>query len=268
MAPPQSHETSAAPAEAVRLSRVVLDTPFAGRQTPIRLSVRPGEILGIIGRNGSGKSAFVRTVLGLQRPRAGRVRVAGVDMYYGAPRDIRDVRTRIGFVLPDGALLSALTVFDNVALHLRYHGSADEWQVRRRVEQWLTRLDLADVAGKRPAALNVNATRRVAIARALVHEPDLVVFDEPFAQLDEESSDATIAVIRELHARGATVIIASIGGARVSHLVDRYLRVENGSLREPRPGEPMPNTVHVRQTDVRRPFGSASQDDVALPQRP
>lgn len=216
----------------VALRDVVLALPPEQQPSPVTQRFMPGETVSIVGGNASGKTLLLKTILGLVPPRAGRVRVETADIYEDSARAVQAALFRVGFVLPEGMLLGATNVYDNVALQLRYFGHHDEATIEDHVLHWLERLDLLDVASARPAALTVHQVRRVALARALVHDPCVLLLDEPFGQLDADSSVRILDVLTEWKATAdRTVLITTVGSARVRHLADRMLIIERGELR-------------------------------------
>jgi len=237
----------------IALRELVLAMPKSVEPTPIHHRFLPGETVGILGGNASGKTLLLRTILGLVKPRSGRVRVETADMYEDSPRAVQAALFRIGFVMPASGLMGATNVYDNVALQLRYFGHHDEATIEDRVLDWLDRLDVIDVARSRPAALTVHQQRRVELARALVHDPTVLLLDEPFGQLDAASSARMLDVLTEWKAKGdRTTLIATVGSSRVRHLVDRMLYIERGELRTSRPDrDPLLNTQQAKALESR-----------------
>lgn len=175
----------------------------------LSLAVRRGEILTIVGGSGSGKTVLLRQILGLNTPAAGSVEVFGQPVQSGSMQRRLDLRRRWGVLFQAGALFSALSVFDNVALPLRELRSLPEELIRDMV---LTRLSLVGLtaadANKAPSDLSGGMIKRVALARALALDPELVFLDEPTAGLDPTRSDEFVQLIRRLHAQlGFTVVM-------------------------------------------------------------
>lgn len=175
------------------------------------LRVRRGEILTVVGGSGSGKTVLLRQILGLQKPSAGSVRVFGQPVHGAGAEQALAMRRRWGVLFQAGALFSALSVFDNVALPLRELRSLPEAVIRDAV---MTRLSLAGLsagdAGKAPADLSGGMIKRVALARALALDPELLFLDEPTAGLDPTRSDEFVALIRQLHRQlGFTVVMVT-----------------------------------------------------------
>jgi phospholipid/cholesterol/gamma-HCH transport system ATP-binding protein len=162
-------------------------TKSFGRQAVLRgidLEVPGGSIMVIIGRSGGGKSVFLRHLLGLVRPDAGRVVIDGVDVTGLRGRALDRVRDRYGVVFQGGALFDSLTCAENVAFPLREKTRLARAEIAERVATGLDRVGLEDVGDKYPAEVSGGMRKRVAIARALVTEPAIVFFDEPTTGLD------------------------------------------------------------------------------------
>lgn len=177
----------------------------------LHLQVRRGEILTVVGGSGSGKTVLLRQILGLQRPSAGSVQVFGQPVHGASADQALALRRRWGVLFQAGALFSALSVFDNVALPLRELRSLPETIIRDAV---MTRLSLAGLsagdADKAPADLSGGMIKRVALARALALDPELLFLDEPTAGLDPTRSDEFVALIRQLHRQlGFTVVMVT-----------------------------------------------------------
>lgn len=165
----------------------------------IDLDVRPGEILGLVGGSGSGKTTLLRQMLGLERPWRGAVRAFGVDINGCDRGTLAAVRNRWGVLFQNGALFSALTVYENIALPLRELRSIDEEIIRELV---LSKLQMVGIEAqhvtKMPAQLSGGMIKRIGLARALALDPELVFLDEPTAGLDPDRSESFVKLIQEL----------------------------------------------------------------------
>ncbi len=166
------------------------------------LTVDEGDILALVGGSGSGKTTLLRHMLGLTRPSAGSVRIFGEDIARTTEPRLQQLRSRWGMLFQHGALFSALSAFDNVALPMRELRTLPESLTREAV---LLKLDMVGItpeqAQKMPADLSGGMIKRVALARALALEPELLFLDEPTAGLDPALSESFVALIRALHAQ-------------------------------------------------------------------
>ncbi|MEB0010832.1 ATP-binding cassette domain-containing protein [Glaciimonas sp. Gout2] len=164
------------------------------------LTIEQGEIVGVIGGSGSGKTTLLRQILGLNRPTRGTVSVLGLDISKASVDQMAALQNRWGMLFQMGALFSALTVLDNVAMPLRELRALPESLI---LDAALLKLQLAGIgpehALKMPSDLSGGMIKRVALARALALEPELLFLDEPTAGLDPASSAAFVKLILSLH---------------------------------------------------------------------
>lgn len=174
------------------------------------LDVRRGEIIGVVGGSGSGKSVLMRTIIGLRRPNAGGIRVLGEDALSDSPQARRHIERNIGVLFQDGALFSSLTVGENVQVPLKeyYPDLGDSL----RYELALLKVKLAglpaDAIDKLPSQLSGGMRKRAGVARALALDPPLLFLDEPTAGLDPIGAAAFDQLIRTLQqALGLTVFL-------------------------------------------------------------
>ncbi|OZI62956.1 ABC transporter ATP-binding protein [Bordetella genomosp. 11] len=184
------------------ISVVGLKTAFGDHvvHEDLDLTVYPGEILTLVGGSGSGKTVLLRQIMGLETPAAGKVTVMGMPVSEMSSMECGKLARRWGVLFQAGALFSALSVFDNVALPLRELRTIPEALVQDVVMCRLEMVGLsADDAHKRPADLSGGMVKRVALARALSLDPQLLFLDEPTAGLDPQRSDEFVDLVRNLH---------------------------------------------------------------------
>lgn len=195
------------------------------------LEVRRGEALVIMGPSGTGKSVTLRHVIGLMKPDSGRVTVEGHDMSTITPRELADLRKRMGYLFQDAALINWLSVGDNVALPLRENTKLGEDEIRQKVIEKLETVKLPDVWDKMPAELSGGMRKRVGLARALITDPELILYDEPNAGLDPEISASINKLIRDVRDRfGITSVIISHLVSCVRTVADRVVLLDEGKV--------------------------------------
>ena len=175
------------------------------------LDVHRGEILSIVGGSGTGKTTLLRQMIGLEQPTRGSVKVFGEELRGVDAERLVSIRNRWGMLFQQGALFSALSVFDNIALPLRELKTLPEDLIRDLVMLKLAMVRLQpEDAHKMPADLSGGMIKRVALARSLALEPELLFLDEPTAGLDPESCESFVMLIRALHrALGLTIVMVT-----------------------------------------------------------
>ena len=186
----------------------------------LNLTVYRDEVVALIGGSGSGKTTLLRLLLGLEVPQAGSVKIFGHPLGACSACDLEHVRYRWGVLFQSGALFSALTVFDNIALPLRELKSVPPDMVKPLVLLKLAQVGLKpEDALKRPAELSGGMVKRVSLARALILDPQLLFLDEPTAGLDPESAKQFVKLLRKLRQELALTVVM------VTHDVDTLFAV-------------------------------------------
>ena len=185
----------------------------------VDVTVRRGEVIAVMGPSGTGKTTLLRLIGGQLRAAAGEVNVAGQRVDSLSRRDLYRLRRRMGVLFQSGALFTDLTCYDNVAFPLREHTELPDTVIHHVVLMKLEAVGLRGAAGLYPAELSGGMARRISLARALALDPDLILYDEPFAGQDPISMGALMTLIRQLNdVLGLTSIV-------VSHDVDEALSI-------------------------------------------
>jgi D-methionine transport system ATP-binding protein len=197
------------------------------------LHVAHGDVCGIVGASGAGKSSLLRTINLLDVPDSGTVVVAGRDLARLPRRDLRAARQDIGMVFQQPNLLANLNVYDNVALPLRLHGTLNPPRLRRRVLDCLDLVGMGARAAAYPAGLSGDQQQRVAIARALAGQPAILLCDAPTSALDATTARALFELLRAVNtAQGVTVVIASHDLPALAALCNRVAVLADGTVAE------------------------------------
>jgi phospholipid/cholesterol/gamma-HCH transport system ATP-binding protein len=199
----------------------------------VTLDIFRGEINVIIGGSGAGKSVFTRQLLRLERPDAGQILVDGEDIAQLDDWKLVPFRKKFGMVFQFGALFDSMSVFDNVAFPLREHTEMTRKQIRDRVMERLSTLNVAHAEKKLPAQISGGMQKRVAIARALVLEPQILVYDEPTSGLDPVSSRLVDELISETAANfGVTSVVITHDMASVFKIAHHVSMLYKGVIEE------------------------------------
>ncbi|MBP2551191.1 D-methionine transport system ATP-binding protein [Neorhizobium galegae] len=212
----------------------------------ISLTVRKGEILGIIGRSGAGKSTLIRCLNGLERPDSGEIIIEGTRIDHLAERQLQPLRRRIGMIFQHFNLLSSKTVEANVALPLKIEGSPKAERLAR-ARELLDLVGLSDKAKAYPAQLSGGQKQRVGIARALAARPALLLSDEATSALDPETTRSILALLKEINRKlGLTIVLITHEMDVVRTIADRVAVINAGQI--------------VEEGDVRSVFAAPRQE--------
>ena len=189
----------------------------------VDLAVAPGEFVALMGPNGAGKTTLLRILATLARPSFGQARVAGFPLPAGAG----EVRRRLGVVSHHPLLYGDLTAEENLLFYARMYG------VRQRAQRLNTVLGQVGLAARRRDLVRTfsrGMQQRLAIARAVLHEPEVMLFDEPYTGLDQDASAMLDGVLRDVAARGRTVLMTTHDLARGLALADRMVILSRGVI--------------------------------------
>ena len=200
---------------------------FAG----LDMDIVRGRITAVMGPSGTGKTTLLRLITGQVAADAGAIMVAGQDMRTVRREDLYVLRRRMGMLFQNGALLTDLSVFENVAFPLREHTDMPERLVRQLVLTKLQAVGLRGAAELMPAELSGGMSRRVALARAIVMDPEILIYDEPFVGLDPISLGVILRLIRRLNdALGITSIVVSHDVQEISTVADTVILLAGGKV--------------------------------------
>ncbi|UVL40724.1 ATP-binding cassette domain-containing protein [Pseudomonas sp. B21-040] len=218
-----------------------LGKTYDGQQGPVAalhgidLAIQRGEVFGIIGRSGAGKSSLIRTINRLEQPSSGRVLIDQVDIGEFDEDRLVALRRRIGMIFQHFNLMSAKTVWQNVELPLKVAGVPKD----KREQKVRELLELVGLQGKHqayPAQLSGGQKQRVGIARALVHDPAILLCDEATSALDPETTQSILGLLREINQRlGLTIVLITHEMAVIRDICDRVVVLEHGKIVEQGP---------------------------------
>jgi phospholipid/cholesterol/gamma-HCH transport system ATP-binding protein len=231
--PESVQSTSSADADDVVVA--VRDVHYAIDGRPIfkgvDLRVRRGRITAVMGPSGTGKTTLLKLITAQIQADRGQVKVFGRDIAQLRQSEIYDVRQRMGMLFQNGALLTDMTVFENVAFPVREHTDLPESLLRILVLTKLEAVGLRGAAGLMPSELSGGMARRVALARAIVMDPELLIYDEPFVGLDPISLGVILRLIKQMNAAlGITSIVVSHDVQELSTIADDSYLLEAGRV--------------------------------------
>ncbi|WP_328535733.1 ABC transporter ATP-binding protein [Streptomyces sp. NBC_00344] len=188
-------------------------TKTFGRQTvweDVTLTLPPGEVSVMLGPSGTGKTVFLKSLIGLMKPERGSVLINGVDMVNSPERDIYETRKLFGLMFQDGALFGSMTLFDNIAFPLREHTRKKESEIRAIVMERMDMVGLVGAEDKLPGEISGGMRKRAGLARALVLDPQIILCDEPDSGLDPVRTAYISQLLIDLNAQfDATMLIVT-----------------------------------------------------------
>lgn len=229
---------------------VSLNKTYPGQDAPaladIDLNIQHGEIFGIIGRSGAGKSSLLRLINRLETPSAGQVLINGQDIAALSTTQLRPLRRQVAMIFQHFNLMATRTVAENIELPLRMAGVATAERLRR-VDELLQLVGLVERRDAYPAQLSGGQKQRVGIARALVLEPQILLCDEATSALDPESTQAILQLLRDINRRlGLTIVLITHEMEVIRDLCHRVAVLERGQV--------------VEQGEVWRVFGDPQHE--------
>ncbi len=217
----------------------------------LNLTIKRGQITAIMGPSGTGKTTLLRLITRQIIPEQGAVYIDGVDIATLNQEELYLLRQRFGMLFQNGALLTDLTVFENVAFPLREHTKLSNRLIRHIVLTKLHAVGLRGAADMMPAELSGGMARRVALARAMVMDPDILIYDEPFVGLDPISMGVIVRLVRRMNdALGITSIVVSHDVEEVATVADCTFLLSDGRVA----ASGSPDELRTANSDLVRQF--------------
>ena len=217
----------------------------------LNLSIKRGEITAIMGPSGTGKTTLLRLITRQLIPQQGAIYIDGIDIANLSQSELYQLRQRFGMLFQNGALLTDLSVFENVAFPLREHTKLSQRLIRHIVLTKLHAVGLRGAAGMMPSELSGGMARRVALARAMVMDPDILIYDEPFVGLDPISMGVIVRLVRRMNdALGITSIVVSHDVEEIATVADRSFLLSHGKVA----ASGSPDELRTANSDLVRQF--------------
>ena len=191
--------------------------------------INKGEFAFLVGQSGSGKSTLIKLILKEEEPTSGNIIINGKDTTFLKQNRVPFLRRSMGVVFQDFRLLPDKTVYENVAFAM-YIVKATPRHIRRQVPMVLSLVGLSGKAKLYPNELSGGEQQRVALARALVNNPSMIIADEPTGNLDPETAWEIMNLLKEINARGTTIVVATHAKDIVDRMNKRVIRIENGNI--------------------------------------
>ncbi|MBL7885646.1 MAG: ATP-binding cassette domain-containing protein [Flavobacterium sp.] len=198
----------------------------------INLEVQHGEFIYIIGKTGTGKSSFIKTLYADIPLTTGEGNIVGYNLVNLQEKDIPYLRRKIGIVFQDFQLLPDRNVAANMLFVLRATGWTDASEMQNKIDEVLDKVGMKGFANKMPHQLSGGEQQRVAIARALLNDPEFILADEPTGNLDPQTSVEVLDVLKKINANGKTIIMATHDYALLMKFPSKTLKCEDGSIFE------------------------------------
>lgn len=219
------------PDAAIRLSQVSLTIGEKKILQDINVDIQPGETLVVMGKNGSGKTMLLKTLVGLFRPQRGVVEILGQNVHDLRIHDLDLLRKKIGYVFQKSGLFDSMHVWQNVVFALRRFSDLDQDALKGKATECLNRAGLKDVEDKYPSELSGGMQKRAGIARAIAMDPQILLFDDPTAGLDPVLTDAIAELIKGIKRNlGSTAIVVAHDFNLAYKLADKIGLMVGGRL--------------------------------------
>lgn len=192
----------------------------------VSFQIKAGEFICVVGRSGAGKTTLIKLLLREEEPTKGKIIFDNVDIATIKDRKLYKLRRRMGVVFQDYKLLTSKTVYENISYGMEVTGASEE-EIKKDVPEILDIVDLAKQADRFPSQLSGGEKQRVAIARALIHDPDVILADEPTGDLDPYHSKNIVNLLRKINHSGTTIVLATHDKEIVNYLDTRVVTLRN-----------------------------------------
>jgi cell division transport system ATP-binding protein len=214
----------------IRLENITKKYPTGNNAlSDVSFTIHPGEFVFVVGPSGSGKTTLFKLLIRQMIPTTGSIHIGDWDIVNLPKQRIPHLRKKIGVVFQDLKLLRDLTIFENVLFPLEV-ANMDERAARKRVEEILTQVGIAEHRDKFPVQLSGGELQRAAIARALAFAPEILLADEPTGNLDNTTSWEIVKLLQDINQAGTTIIMATHNTDIVNSLMKRTLTITKGKL--------------------------------------
>jgi cell division transport system ATP-binding protein len=198
--------------------------------TDVTLNIDKGEFVYLIGKTGSGKSSLLKVLYGELDLKNGKGNIAGYDLNNLKRKDIPFLRRKLGIIFQDFQLLTDRNVYENLLFVMKATGWIDNAKIQQRIQDVLDKVGIGAKGSKMPYELSGGEQQRVAIARALINDPEVILADEPTGNLDPETSQEILNLLKEISNSGRAVLMASHDFNIMERFPARTIRCENGKI--------------------------------------
>lgn len=210
-----------------KVSKIYSPTSVALKDVTLR--VNPREFVSLVGPSGAGKSTVLKLLIAEERPTEGKIFFDGMEVTSLHPRNLPNLRRRVGMIFQDYKLLPEKTAYENISFAMEAAGRGDA-EISENVSEALELVDLVDRRGNFPHELSGGEKQRVAVARAIINQPDVLLADEPTGNLDPVNTWEIVRLLEKINELGTTVILATHDKQVVDHLGRRVISIDKGEI--------------------------------------
>ncbi len=212
--------------------------------------ISKGEIYCIFGPTGSGKTTFLKTIVGLVFPHSGKVYIEGKNLFKFSQKQMLDFHKNCGFVFQNAALISNLSIYENLSLYYNYHTNMKEKEIYEISNYYLKQFNFDNDLSLRPASLSMGEKMIVNIVRAISHDPAYLFFDNPFASLDIINQRKVKKLILDMKENNKTIVVVTNDAKTIYEMADKIAIIEEGVIIEKGSKEEVFNTTNQRVKEI------------------